>query len=122
MLLTEVVRSSQRIVAGAGAFQLGDNKQQVVCQHNAEGPPLKSFLFELSGPPLIAYAEQTVLALKHVMSTFASLRLHDRVAILVPEEEFACAFRAADGPLATALLEMPAMAPMAWHPWMASMA
>lgn len=42
--LTEVVRSSQRIVAGAAAFQLGENKQQVVCQHNATGPPLKSFL------------------------------------------------------------------------------
>ena len=102
--LTQVVRSSQRIVAGAASFQIGENKQQVVCQHNANGPPLKSFLFELSGPPLLAYAEHAVRALQHVISTFGSLSLHDRVAILVPDDAFAEAFRAAAGPLANALL------------------
>ena len=99
--LTEVVRSSQRIVAGAAAFQLGENKAQVTSQHNATGPPLKSFLFDLEGDQIEAYAEHALRALNHVMTTFGSLELHDRVAIVVPDERFAAAFRA---PLADALL------------------
>ena len=99
--LTEVVRSSQRIVAGAAAFQLGGNKAQVTSQHNATGPPLKSFLFDLEGDQIEAYAEHTLRALNHVMTTFGSLELHDRVAIVVSDERFAAAFRA---PLADELL------------------
>ena len=99
--LTEVVRSSQRIVAGAAAFQLGENKVQVTSQHNATGPPLKSFMFDLEGDPIEAYAQHTLRALNHVMTTFGSLELHDRVAIVVSDERFAAAFRA---PLADALL------------------
>ena len=91
--LTEVVRSSQRIVAGAAAFQLGENRVQVTSQHNATGPPLKSFMFDLEGDPIKAYVQHTLRALDHVMTTFGSLVLHDRVAILVPDELFAAAFR-----------------------------
>ena len=100
--LTEVVRSSQRIVAGAAAFQLGENKAQVTSQHNATGPPLKSFMFDLEGDPIEAYAQHTLRALNHVITTFGTLELHDRVAIVVPDEQFAAAF---SGPLAAALLE-----------------
>ena len=48
VVLTEVVRSTQRIVAGAGAFQLGDKKLMTTSQHNASGPPLKTFVFDAS--------------------------------------------------------------------------
>ena len=98
--LTEVVRSSQRIVAGAAAFQLGENKAKVTSQHNATGPPLKSFLFDADGSPGSAeyfgsYVEHTLRALHHVMTTFGTLELHDRVAIVVPDSGFAESF----GPL-----------------------
>lgn len=90
--LTEVVRSSQRIVAGAAAFQI-ENIKKVKCQHNASGPPLKSFLFELTGPPAEAYAQHTIRGLQHVVKTFGVLSLHNRVAILVKDEEFANTLR-----------------------------
>jgi hypothetical protein len=105
--LTEVVRSSQRIVAGAAAFQLGENKAEVTSQHNATGPPLKSFLFDADGAPGSAeyfgsYVEHMLRALHHVMTTFGTLELHDRVAIVVPDGKFAAGFRAS---LETALFE-----------------
>ena len=46
VVLTEVVRSTQRIVAGAAAFQLGDKKLLTGNAHNATGPPLKTFVFD----------------------------------------------------------------------------
>ncbi|KOO40685.1 hypothetical protein Ctob_013059 [Chrysochromulina tobinii] len=95
--LTEVVRSSQRIVEAASVFQLGDSVHKISCQHSAAGPPLKAFMFNLEGAvpdavPLMKdlndgqvrqYAGQTVEAIKHIISMFGSLRLHDRVAIVV---------------------------------------
>lgn len=95
--LTEVVRSSQRIVAGAAAFQVGETKAEVTSQHNAQGPPLKSFLFDAGGSPGSAeyfdsYAEHTLRALEHVMTTFGTLELHDRVAIVVPDDKFVKGF------------------------------
>ena len=96
--LTEVVRSSQRIVAGATAFQLGEFKAEVTSQHNATGPPLKSFLFDADGSPgsteyFGSYVEHTLQALQHVTTTFGTLKLHDRVAIVVPNRGFAEGFR-----------------------------
>ena len=89
--LTEVVRSSQRIVEAASAFQLGTSVHKISCQHSAAGPPLKAFMFNLEGAVLPGlnlgqirqYAGKTVEAIKHVISMFGSLRLHDRVAIVV---------------------------------------
>jgi hypothetical protein len=91
--LTEVVRSSQRIVEAASAFQLGDSVHKISCQHSAAGPPLKAFFFNLEGAvrsglndgQVRLYAGKTVEAIKHVISMFGSLRLHDRVAIVVNE-------------------------------------
>jgi hypothetical protein len=94
--LTEVVRSSQRIVEAASAFQLGDSVHKISCQHLAAGPPLKAFMFnledavplnmkDLNDGQVRQYAGQTVEAIKHVISMFGSLRLHDRVAIVVDE-------------------------------------
>ena len=46
MHLTEVVRCSKRIVAGAMAFQLGGEKKLLTsCHHEVAGPPLKSYIF-----------------------------------------------------------------------------
>ena len=95
IMLMEVIRNSQRIVAAAAAFQLGDNKERVVCHHCAAGPPLKSFLFEPEGPRAQAYAGQTTKALQHVIEYFESLSLHDRLAILVPNDVFLADFKEA---------------------------
>ena len=102
VVLTEVVRSTQRIVAGAAAFQLGDKKLLTGNAHNATGPPLKTFVFdvprkvEAARNPSVyaearekAYVEHTVKALKHVSTTLGALDLHDRVAIVMPSEESA---------------------------------
>ena len=95
--LTEVVRSSKRIVAGAMSFQLGhEQKLLTQCHHGTTGPPLKTFLFNqrtLSGqvdqPQWIAsYASQCMLAIRHVTNMLPSLDLHDRLAILGPDMQF----------------------------------
>ena len=59
----------------------------------------------------LAPLEETLRGLRHVMSTFGSLSLHDRVAILVPDEDFAEGFRPA---LASALHLKQAGRPFAW--------
>ena len=103
------MRSTQRIVAGAGAFQLGDKKLMTTSQHNATGPPLKTFVFDAIPDRLArqaAYVEHTIKALKHVSATLGDLDLHDRVAIVVPDDEYASHFR---DELAPALL--------AAYPW-----
>eukprot|EP00966_Prymnesium_polylepis_P038646 897100-Prymnesium_polylepis.1 len=95
--LTQVVRSSQRIVAGANAFRCwsapsgreGVGDEMPDCQHGSLGPPLKPFLFEKPTDEKLAarrLAEETVAAVRHVLETFPGLQLHDRVAIVVPDE------------------------------------
>ena len=119
VLLNEVIRCSKRIVAGAMAFQLGgEEKLLTKCHHESTGPPLKAFLFDVPstqravqggaqggadcgpsadlGPEAYAaYADQTLRALEHVMATFPGLRLHRRLAIVVPDEEFRLRLRTA---------------------------
>ena len=96
VILSEVVRSSQRIISAASAFQIGSDKQQVVCHHNASGPPVKSFLFDLTeGPVVPTYAQQTVFALQHVIDRFGEITLSNRLAIVVKDAEFALQFRQA---------------------------
>jgi len=95
--LSEVVRCSKRIVAGAMAFQLGgEEKLLTKCHHEATGPPLKSFLFDVPSEDsnrFAAYAKHTLQALEHVMSSFDGLSLHNRLAVVVPSREFLDAFR-----------------------------
>ena len=45
--MTEIVRSSKRIAAGASAFQLDTRQKRYSCSHDTEGPPLKTFIFEV---------------------------------------------------------------------------
>jgi len=92
--LTEVVRSSKRIVAGAMQFQTAGEDQkgamETKCHHESEGPPLKSFLFDVNEGQDRAevYAEQTLRAVRNVTDEFSGLSLHDRLAIVVPNVEF----------------------------------
>jgi hypothetical protein len=81
------------------AFQLGgETKLLTKCTHTVAGPPLKSFLFEapsLTTSLHATYAEHVVRAIEHVKTTFPKLRLHNRVAIVVPDDAFRLALRPA---------------------------
>ena len=92
--LTEVVRCSKRIVQAASVVQLGgERKLHTQCHHKSDGPPVKSFLFELaasssSAERFHAYAERLMAALEHIANLFPGLELTNRVAILVPDAPF----------------------------------
>ena len=97
--LTEVVRSSQRIVNGANAFRCGDfdakgdasrSDDRPRCHHQVPGPPLLPILFDSCGKEerMQQYATQTVVALKRVKRDFPGLRLHNRLALIVPDAAF----------------------------------
>jgi len=89
--LTEVVRSSKRIITAANDFSLCGTKEKVpTCHHTSEGPPLQTFLFYMQQKDeprrIELYAEQTIAALQSVVTQFERLPLHDRLAIIVPDE------------------------------------
>ena len=87
--LTEVVRSSKRIISAASAFQdkRENHGQGTKCAHESQGPPLKTFLFDLDGEtPRQAYASWTLRALQATFDDFPGLSLHGRLAIVVPSE------------------------------------
>ncbi|KOO26427.1 hypothetical protein Ctob_006821 [Chrysochromulina tobinii] len=89
--LTEVVRSSKRIITAANDFSLCGTKEKVpTCHHASEGPPLQTFLFDMQQEDEPRrdelYAEQTTAALQSVVTQFERLPLHDRLAIIVPDE------------------------------------
>ena len=85
--LTEIVRSSQRIVAASAAFQGSPDEKEGVASLCPAGPPLKSFLFESDRDTVDyeKYAEKTVAALWDLMGTYAGLSFHRRIALLVPK-------------------------------------
>lgn len=89
--LTEVVRCSKKIVDGARAFQLGSKGAPVTCHHAVGGPPLKPILFVAKPLECLQeqYALHTVKALRHVITSFKSLNLHNRVAIIVRDADSA---------------------------------
>ena len=112
--LTEVVRSTKRIVAGAAAFQLPLDRGEVTASIGADGPPLKAFIFRpaldelqdacdgsnregcrTTSPPesgmdlFASYALHVVKALRHVEQSFPGVSWHRRVAILGPDDKFA---------------------------------
>jgi serine/threonine protein kinase/tetratricopeptide (TPR) repeat protein len=93
VVLHEVVRSSRRIVEGARIFQTNDDEAPSQCHQNlTAGPPLTSFLFDRVSCPSQRAAligNNLVFALKHVSKQFPGLSLHNRVAIIVPDEHSA---------------------------------
>ena len=96
VMLTEVVRSSKRIIAAASQFQLtgpedeGQPQGCSRCAHKSDGPPLKSFLFDV--PPETgrydAYALHAVRAVRQIVDDFEDLCLHDRLAVICPDRAF----------------------------------
>ncbi|CAE7892767.1 unnamed protein product [Symbiodinium sp. KB8] len=88
--LTEVVRSTKRIVAGAAAFQLHADTSETVTSLGTDGPPLKTFLFQLEeqGKKFDEYARQIVKAVVYIEQVFPGVALHRRVAILTPDKDF----------------------------------
>ncbi|CAE7377564.1 unnamed protein product, partial [Symbiodinium microadriaticum] len=86
--LSEVVRSTKRIVAGAAAFQLNTQGEDDASSLGSDGPPLKTFLFDPVGEDLPkVYAEHIIKALWHVAKTFPDISFHGRVALLVPDSD-----------------------------------
>ena len=90
--LTEVVRSSQRIVAGTQLFSAKDT--EITCHHHTTaGPPLACFLFSTDDATrYTTYASHALEAIGHVLSTFDGLSLHNRVGLIVPDDAFRAAF------------------------------
>ena len=88
--LTQVVRSTQRIMAGASQFGKAD--KGVTASHDAEGPPLRTFLFPLNDKRDLRYQKyaQVVgdLAFSKLMETFPGLSWDNRLLIIVPDEHF----------------------------------
>ncbi|KAJ8610680.1 hypothetical protein CTAYLR_005662 [Chrysophaeum taylorii] len=86
--LTEVVRCSQRVAAGATAFQLGgDAKLATRCAHGFAGPPLKTLVFSSSSSKQ-TYATTVGRALQYLRDAFPGLELEGRVALCAPSKEF----------------------------------
>eukprot|EP00438_Fugacium_kawagutii_P015117 Skav214608 [mRNA] locus=scaffold57:999581:1002537:- [translate_table: standard] len=85
--LTQVVRSTKRVVLGANAFRMDDG--EVSCL-GTTGPPLKSFLFEAQSDQEVfsQFAVHTMKALWHIVCTYPSVQLDQHVALLVPDAVF----------------------------------
>jgi tetratricopeptide (TPR) repeat protein len=93
IVLSQVVRSTQRLVAGAWAFDTSGKLAK--CHHNSVGPALQAFLFEASTERRIAvYAEKVLEALRSLLATYPGLNLSDRVGIITPSEAFAMQLQA----------------------------
>eukprot|EP00438_Fugacium_kawagutii_P024365 Skav225976 [mRNA] locus=scaffold4916:89768:92281:- [translate_table: standard] len=96
--LTQVVRSTKRVVAGAASFGLQDSGAPSCI--GTTGPPLKTFLFatpkdDKDGHGLFGkFADKTVEALLYLVQTYPSIRFEQDVAVIVPDEQFYNRFKA----------------------------
>ena len=92
VMLTEVVRCSKRIVMGATDFQLGQNipTWEVKCHHDSTGPPLEALLIDANEgrDKFEQYADTTVGEVAVLCAKFPTLNMNDRVAVVVPNDEF----------------------------------
>ena len=88
--LTQVVRSTKRVVQGAASFRWSPCPDERLRAIATDGPPLQSFLFEAAEHKTLAeqYAEQTMRALQQIAQRYAGLGWHRRLALLVPNEQF----------------------------------
>ena len=95
--LTEIVRSTKRIVAGSAAFQGSEGEKEGVKSICPAGPPLKSFLFDSDLGARVdfeKYGQKTITALWDLIGTYAGLSFHQRLAMLVPNDDFLSEFKA----------------------------
>ena len=91
--LTEVVRSTQRIVAGAATFLASASEKQDLRSICPAGPPVKTFIFkptkEMKETHVADdYVKSTVAAIWYVIHAHAGLNLHQRLAVIVPDAAF----------------------------------
>ena len=94
--LTEVVRSTKRIVAASAAFHPSDAEKQDVTSLCPDGPPLKTFIFDPSDVST-GYVQKTINAIYYLGQAYIGLNLHSRLALLVPDEHFLQWFQPALG-------------------------
>jgi len=89
--LTEVVRSTKRIVAGASLFQLTSaSKTETKTHASSEGFPLVPHLFApvSADEQFKTYAFNIVQALKKMKKNLNDVNLDDRVMIICPDDNF----------------------------------
>eukprot|EP00438_Fugacium_kawagutii_P024363 Skav225974 [mRNA] locus=scaffold4916:70934:73045:- [translate_table: standard] len=92
--LTQVVRSTRRIVGGSASFGLQDSRAPSCI--GTTGPPLKTFLFKMPehGQGLFGkFADKTVEAFLYLVQAYPSVRFAHDVAVIVPDEHFYNHFR-----------------------------
>ena len=89
--LTEVVRCSKRIVAGAAAFVASPDDKEGLGSLCPDGPPLKTFLFEAATADAVKdygkYVEHTISAIRFIVHSYPSLSLHHRLALLISDDD-----------------------------------
>jgi len=89
--LTEVVRNTKRIVAGAAAFFAAAQERENITSFCTEGPPLKTFIFladKNKDGVMNCYIKHTIDAIRHILKTYVGLKLHNRLALIVPDRDF----------------------------------
>ena len=96
--LMEVVRSTRQIVLGAKSFR---SQTGAVTSIGTDGPPLKSFLFDGSDAKgeFELYAQHVADAIAHVADAYPNISLHQRLALLVPDQEFLVQLKTALAPV-----------------------
>ena len=92
--LTEVVRNTKRIVAGAATFFAAALEREGVTSLGADGPPVKTFIFVANDEDVMdGYIRHTLDAIRHLVRTYMGLRLHNRLALIVPDNKFLLDFK-----------------------------
>eukprot|EP00434_Breviolum_minutum_P005739 symbB.v1.2.005055.t1/scaffold291.1/size238869/20 len=93
--LTEVVRNTKRIIAGAAAFFAAALEREGVTSVGADGPPVKTFIFVAKDNEDVmnAYIRHSLDAIRHLLRTYMGLRLHSRLALIVPDNKFLLDFK-----------------------------
>ena len=90
--LTEVVRCTKRIVAGAAAFHATPQEKEGLGSLCPDGPALKTFLFEAATADAVKdygkYVEQTLSAIQFFVHSYTILSLHHRLALLISDHDF----------------------------------
>eukprot|EP00438_Fugacium_kawagutii_P013611 Skav203004 [mRNA] locus=scaffold1344:189776:191771:+ [translate_table: standard] len=92
--LSEVVRCTQRIVAGAASFQI-ESKASAKMSLGTVGPPVKTFMFELKEEKnaMEEYVQQTIKALHYVIDLYPGINLQNRIACFVKDNDFLESFK-----------------------------
>ena len=91
--VTQVVRSTKRVVAGAAAFHATPEDKEGLESLCPDGPPLKTFLFQTTHvagaeKDYVRYVQKSVAAIHFIIDGYPGLSLHHRVALLVPDDDF----------------------------------